>query len=105
MNFRNRYMIVEYSDEQQKKFLKEPLDDHGNFKNHLPIHHLLGSCHWAQLDKEHIILLGDYEISNHVQLQNHPAVTMLPHLSSSKKLVNAVKKKTHFEALNKRFNT
>ena len=93
---RQRYMIVEYSLATEKAL---GLDAQGFLVNHMHLHELLATYHWSRLDNDHVIVLGNYSISKQKELDNHPAVTILPHLASTKHLHKVSKKPAHWLAL------
>jgi hypothetical protein len=89
---RHRYMIVEHP-----KFGGAPRTFQEMI---LPIHGLLGTHHWVRLDDNHVFLSGHYEASHHNSIHFHPQVSVLPILSSGKKLkAHLSEKVNHWNAL------
>lgn len=72
--------------------------------NKQPIHDLVGNYHWHRLDDEHVIMVADYPVKNHKEIDKHPAVTIIPSLGSSKKLHKHISKQKHLDAIRKHFD-
>ena len=97
--YKQRYLIVEYSIEDEAKYRKNPVGLDGKFQNYLHIHHMLGTYHWSRLDSQHVVLLANYSVHHHKALQEDHKVSLLPHISSAKPIHKVVKKSIHWEAL------
>lgn len=95
---KQRYMIVEYHEHQEAAL---GIHENGSLVNHLPLHSMLGTYHWSRLDAEHVLLLGVYSVSKQPELDAHQAVSVLPHLASTKHLHKGVRKDAHWQALSK----
>lgn len=88
---RHRYFVVEHAEPQDKKSFIDLI---------IPIHTLLGTYHWTRLDAQHILVTGYYEVSNHSALHNHPKVSPLPTVGSSKTLkAHLATKANHWNVL------
>jgi hypothetical protein len=90
-------MIVDHPASQEKLHLSA---DRKNVLGQLPVHGLLGNYHWARLNAQHVLVTADYSIASHVALAVHPAVSVLPVISSGKTLFKHLNnRKDHLQAL------
>lgn len=60
-----------------------------------PVHELVQNYHWVRLDNEHIFMVANYSVSQHTALHVHDKVSMLPHISSSKKVLSSITNEKH----------
>jgi hypothetical protein len=91
---RHRYMVVEHPVENEQHDASKKFEEFV-----LPIHTMLGTYHWMRLDDKHVFVTGNYEVSNHHTLHNHPKVSVLPIVSSGKSLKKHITKEPHWNAL------
>lgn len=91
-----RYMVVEYGAAARSRL---GFDASGHFVNHLPIHHLLHSFHWAVLDDKHVLVTGHFVPHHMKELENRHDVSVLSSLHSTAAMKSTMKKPEHWAAL------
>ena len=92
---RHRFMVVDFPKASEVPDIRKPWLSHV-----LPIHCLLGTYHWVRLDDAHVYVTASYGVATHVELSNHPKVTIMPTVSSGKNIQNHMRANPkHYMAL------
>jgi len=89
-----RYMVVEHPRENEKL----QIDGH-KITGQVPIHDMLSEYHWARLNDNYVILMGNYSVGHHANLASHSKVSILPPENSVKKILAHPMQDVHKDAL------